>query len=112
MSHLSNGVLNRTLFRLPNRRSSVKHACRSSKACRQEVNSVKIGSYGVAAALVNVEWPIVITKDGDHEVAFDARTLASLNTGRRQLCVIGPSTPEVVGRVGGWILTGLWPVGT
>lgn len=103
MSHLSNGVLNRTLFRLPKRGSSVKYACRSSEACRREVNSVKIGNYGVAAALVNVEWPIVITKDGDHEVAFDARTLSLLNTGRRHLHVIGPSTPQVVGRVGGWI---------
>lgn len=45
----------------------------------------------------------MVTKDGDHEVTSDARIPASLNTGRRQLCVIGPSTPEVVGRVGGWI---------
>ncbi|MGA8331839.1 MAG: hypothetical protein WB777_21465, partial [Mycobacterium sp.] len=82
---------------------SVKHARRASQACRPEVNGVKIGDYEFVTALADVEWPIVITKDGDYEVIFDARTLASLNTGRRRLHVIGPSTPEVVGRIGGWI---------
>ena len=53
--------------------------------------------------LADAEWPIVITKDGGHEVIPDARIPASLSTDRRHLYVIGPSTPQVVDRVGGWI---------
>ena len=45
----------------------------------------------------------MITKDGDHEVIPDARNLPSPGTCRRHLYVLGSSTVEVVGRVGGWI---------
>lgn len=45
--------------------------------------------------LAAAEWPIVITKDGGHEVMPDARIPASLKADRHHLCVIGPGTPEV-----------------